>query len=184
MRHHDLARFDLIEKTQRFNVGHNLFACLETVETAIGFRRFVVDAAIDRQNIDLRQIVALADFKVVEVMGWRDLHRTGPLFGICVFIKHNRNATANEWQFDEGTGEVLVAFVFGVHGDGAVAQHGFGTCRGDDDVAAIFPSRRLAVFVKLARITHGLAVGERIAEMPEVAFDFDVFDFEIGNGGL
>jgi hypothetical protein len=52
----------------------------------------------------------------------------------------------------------------GVHGDGGVAEHGFGAGGGDAGEAG--------------------AVGEGIFEVPEVAVDLAVFDLVVGEGGL
>ena len=82
MRNHDGLGFDAVEKFQRLDIGDDLLARVEAIEATIGFGRFVVDPAVRRQNVDLRQAVALADFEVVEVMRGRDLHpRRSPASG-------------------------------------------------------------------------------------------------------
>ena len=76
-----------------------------------------------------------------------------------------------------------VAFVTGMHRNRAVAQHGFGPGGGDGDVVA-----RLAQYDISILVFFDIGVGgtpcERVFEVPHVARGFDVFDFEVGDGGL
>ena len=60
--------------------------------------------------------------------------------------------------------EVAVASVFGVYGDGDVAKQGFRAGGGDGD-------------------GFGGVVGKRVTDVPHVALFFDVFHFQVGDGG-
>ena len=57
-------------------------------------KRFVIlqrELGLDSEDIDLRQIVPLADFEIVEVVRRRDLHRARALLRIGVFVGDDRN---------------------------------------------------------------------------------------------
>ena len=67
-----------------------------------------------------------------------------------------------------------------MHGNRAVAQHGFRTGCGDGDVIAGFAQCLVTVFV-FFDVFIGRTTRERVFEMPHVAVDFDIFDLKIGN---
>ena len=96
MRHLLRCGLDLLQQTQRLNVVDDPFARFETIERAIGFGRRVVDFAVSIEHVDLCQPLPLADLEVVEVVCRCDLDRTRPLFGIGVFVRHDRNLAAHE----------------------------------------------------------------------------------------
>ena len=50
------------------------------------------------EDVDLRQVVALADLEVVEVVRRRDLHRAGALLGVGIFVGDDRDAAADQRQ--------------------------------------------------------------------------------------
>ncbi|MNO97659.1 hypothetical protein D3C76_893760 [compost metagenome] len=112
--------------------------------------------------------MALADFVVVEVVGRGDLYATGTELGVAVVIGDDRDAAADQWQFDEFADQCLVAFVVRVDGHGSVTQQGFRTRGGNYQVVLAF---------------GGLgAVGQRVAQVPQVALLVVVFHFEVGDG--
>ena len=65
--------------------------------------------------------------------------------------------------------KVRVAFVFRVYGDSRIAQHGFGSCCGDDQVILAVQGFR--------------PICQWVAEVPQVALFFVVLYFEVGNRG-
>ena len=50
------------------------------------------------QHVDERQVVAPSDLEVVEVVGGRDLDRTGALLRIGIFVGDDRDAAADQRQ--------------------------------------------------------------------------------------
>ena len=89
--------------------------------------RFVIE------HIDKRQVVPLADFKVVEIVRRRDLDRAGAFFRIGVVVADDRNAPADQRQDRGLADQMLEALVVRMHGDRDVAEHGLGPRRRHDD---------------------------------------------------
>ena len=144
----DLDRIvlDLLEQFERFKLGDDLIARDEAIKATIGLRHFVVELGIVRQDVVHREIMALAEIVVVEVVCGCDFHATRTEFGVDVVVGDNRYTAPDNRKLDFLPYKVLVAFVIGVHSDRAVAEHCLRT-RGRDDQVPV-------------------ARGERIAEMP------------------
>ncbi len=134
---------------------------------------------------------ALRDGVVVEIMRAGDLHRAGAEIGVGVVVGDDRDQAAVFLRSDGDLAELAhdrrIAFVGGVHRHGAVAQHCLGPRCGDGDVVADFAQRDVAVCVLLDILIgrplpfHG---GERVLEMPHVAWRLDILDLEVGDRGL
>ena len=186
-RHFQGVVFDLFQQAGSLEGGDDLLARLEAIQTGelrrnVRFDLFV-DATVEVEylsggqhggvlveDVDQRQVVAFADFIVVEVVGRGDLHAAGAELGIAVVVGDDRDAPAQQRQFDEAADQRLVALVFRVHGHGGVAEHGFRAGGGDDQVVLAF--------------SGFLAIGQRVAQVPQVAFLVVVFHFEVGDGGV
>ena len=129
-------------------------------------------------------VVAPGDFVVVEVVRAGDLHRARAEFRVRVFVGDDRDQPALCLGADRDLAALAhdrrIARVVRMHGDRAVAEHGFRTRGGDRDVIAGFAKGLVAVVVGLD-VFVGLAVFQRILEVPHVAGDFGVFDLEIGD---
>ena len=82
--------------------------------------------AVIGQHADHRQVVALADLKVVGVVGGGDLHDAGALFHVGVLVADDGDFTAQQRQHHMAAVQVLVARVLGVDGNGSIAQHRLG----------------------------------------------------------
>jgi len=98
--------------------------------------------------------MALADRKVVGVVGGGDLDAAGAEVGIDVVVGHDRNLTPHQRQGQCLAHQIGVARILGVHRHGRVAQQGFRPGGGHLQVGAAI-SRSTAT--------------QRITEMPEVA---------------
>ena len=82
----------LSQQAQRLEIGDHLLARLEAVEAAIGLpARSSFSCAVGVEDVDQRQVVALADLEVVEVVRRRDLHRAGALLRIGIFVGDDRD---------------------------------------------------------------------------------------------
>ena len=77
--------------------------------------------------------MAASDFKVIEVVRGRDLHAAGTELAVDIAVGDDRNRAAGERKDEFLADQGRVALVFGVDGDGLVAEQRFGTGRGDDD---------------------------------------------------
>jgi hypothetical protein len=108
--------------------------------------------------------VSLADLIVVEVVARRDLHAARAELGIDVGVGDDGDEPVRERQLDLLADEMLVTLVFGVNSDGGVSEHGLGTRGGDHQMTG--------------------AVGERIAEVPQVSLFRFGQHFEIGQRGV
>ena len=106
----------------------------------------------------------LADLEIVEVVRRRDLHRAGAFLRIGIGVADDRDAPPDQRQDRGLADQVLEPFVFRMHRDRDVAEHGLGPRRSDDD--------------------EFVAAFDRIFDVPEIALGLDLHHFEIGNGGL
>ena len=93
--------------------------------------------------------MALADFVIVEVVRRRDLDAAAAESRIDVGVGDHGDLPIGERQLQPPPDQVPVTLVLGMHRHGGIAQHRFGTGRGDHDEA--------------------FAIGERIAQVPQMA---------------
>ena len=112
MRHHVRVRLDLLEEAELLQPRDDLLARREAVEAVKlvdelrgAFRQprnsprcRQREPAFDVEDVDQRQVVALADLEVVEVVRRRDLHRAGALLGIGIVVGDDRDQAADERQ--------------------------------------------------------------------------------------
>ena len=120
--------------------------------------------AVVGENAHDGQVVALAHFVVVGVMGRGDLHHTGALFHIGMLVADDGDFFIDQGQDHVAAMQMGIAGVIGVDGHGGIAQHGFGTGGGQ--------------LQHFAGFLHG------IEDVPEIAVLFFVFHFGVGNGGV
>ena len=182
--HFEAVVVDADQQTGGVEGGNDLLARFKTVEAGIFGRDLAVDAVVERavqvehlagrqyggifvEDVQQRQVVALADFIVVEIVGRGDLHAAGAEFRVAIVVRDDRDTAANQRQFDELADQRLVALVVRVNSDGGIAEHGFRTGGGNDQV-----------IVALGGLG---AIGQRILEVPQEAFLVVVFHFEVGN---
>ena len=116
-----------------------------------------------------------------------DLHRTGAKCRVRIVIGDDRDQTAVLFRADRNFAEFAddrrIAFITGMHRHRAVAQHCFGPRCGNRDIVTRLAKDDVSVFI-LFDIFVGLATGQRIFEVPHVAVNFGVLDFEIGDRRL
>ncbi len=108
--------------------------------------------------------MALADFVVVEVVRRGDLHAAGTESRIDVGVGDDRDIAPGERQLHPLSDQVTIAFIFRVHRDRGIAEHGFGARGGNHQVAA--------------------AVAQRVAQVPHAAVFFLGDDLEVGYRGV
>ena len=94
-----------------------------------------LNVRIGVEDVDQRQVVALADLEVVEVVRGRDLHRAGALLRVGIVVGDDRDRRPTSGRTHVLADQVPVALVVGMHGDGRVAQHGLGPGGRDGDRA-------------------------------------------------
>ena len=164
MRHGVAGLLDLAQQAQGLELLDHLLAGGETVQAAILGRRVVVDASEIVEDVDDRQVVALADHEVVEVVGRGDLDGARAFLGVRIFVGDDRDRAVHDRQAHGAADQRLVALVRRMHGNGGVAQHGLRPGGGDHDLAG--------------------AVLQRIGEVPVEAIDLAGLDLQVGDGGL
>ena len=156
------------EQAGGFEVGDDALAGFEAVEAVIG-RAVEMDAGLRVHDGGRGKVVALADGEVVGVVRGRDFDGAGAELGLGPVVGEDGDGAiwissrGAERKLEEFADEGGVALVGGVHGHGHVGEHGLGAGGGDDDGAG--------------------AVGERVADVVEMAGALFGFDFEVGDGG-
>ncbi len=156
------VRLHFFEQPLLFQIGHDALARFKTIEPGVraGVGRHV---RIFANHFDLRQIVALARLQIVGIVRGSDLHHAGAELRVGDFIEDDRDRAIHQRQRDRLTGEILIARIGRIHGHRGIAEHGFGTRGGHDQIA------RAAI--------------HRIADVPQVALRVVVLHFQIGKSG-
>ena len=134
-----------------------------------------------------RDLVALSDTIVVEIMCTGDLDRPRAEIRIRIFVGDDRDQTAMflrpDRDFAEFADNWLVTLIVRMNGNGTVTQHGFRPRRGNRNIVTGLAKGDVPLFVFLD-VFIGRATGQRVAEVPHVSIGFDVLDLEIRNGCL
>ena len=143
-------------------IGHDGLAALIAIHALIA-AAILVDGAVVGDAADDLQIVAQAHLEVVGVVGGRHLHRAGAETDLAVLVAHDGDLPVHDGQDALLADQVLELLVLRVHRHAGIAHHGLGTGGGDDDIAG--------------------AVGQRIADVPQIAGLFGVFHLGVGQGG-
>ncbi|OHT07532.1 hypothetical protein TRFO_05156 [Tritrichomonas foetus] len=163
--------------------------CNTRVETwkACKFWADVVNLAIFCEDIGELQVVAKTGFKVVWIVGRRNLNNACTEVHVDeLVIEDDWDGDLSEWVVDSLSVEVGVARVFAVDGDGLITEERFETGCGNEDC-----------FVGWLAVVVGNLVFEVGENAEWILLEFvvghlqkgalgngDVFDFGIGNGGL
>ena len=151
------------EQVGGFKVLHNLFAQVEAVHAGIE-AHLVVDAAVGFKYVDNFQLVFKPYLVVVDVVGRRDFKAARTKFGVDVSVGDDGDFAIDNGHAQFGVVPRAVSRVVGMNAHGHVAQNGFGTGGGHNEI--------------FARLTHHL-----IAQIVEFAVHFFVDDFFVGKGG-
>src|SRR3546814_12839135 len=93
------------------------------------------------QHVSWLESSALADFKVVEVVTRRDLHRARTKFRIGMLVGDDGDKASGNRQAHLLANQRLISRIFRIHSYGHVGQHGFRPSRGDTDEIGRAPCR-------------------------------------------
>ena len=118
------------------------------------------------EDIDLRQVVSLTHGVIVGVVGRGDLNEAGTKVGIDMPILKDGDLTVDDGKLDGLAHEGGLLGVLRGDGDARVAEHGLGARGGNDDV--ILAVDRL---------------GQRVAQVPQVALLVLIFGLVVRDGG-
>ena len=119
-----------------------------------------VDRTVVGDDADDLEVVAKADLKVVGVVCRGHLNSARAEADLAVFVAHDGNFAVHNGQDAGLADQVLELLVLRVDRNARIAHHRLRTGGGDDDIAA--------------------AVGERVADIPEVARLVDILDLRVG----
>ncbi len=138
------------------------------VEAGVG-AAFGVDVGGRVHHVDGGQMVALAEGKVVGIVGGGDLDGACAEVAAYPLVEDDGDLAAHQWQAEPLAVEMQVALVFRVNGNGCVAEHGFGAGGGDGE-----------------KLTGFLVAGveDRVADLPKMALVLVEDHFEVADGGL
>jgi len=158
-----LVGFDLLQEALFLQVGDDLLAAGEAIEAGVLAGQFVHHpVAVD--DLEAGQVVAVAELVVVAVMRGGNLERPGAEILLHIGVGDHRDGPVSKGQLDRHHRQVGVALILGVDRHGRIAQHGLGPGGGDDQEAA--------------------AIGQRIADVVELAVGGLVFDLVVSQGGV
>ena len=119
---------------------------------------------VKADDVDDGQAVPRPDFKVHHIVAGGDFERPGAEVHFNGGVGHHRNLPVGDGQDDAGADFAGVARVVGMDGHAGVAQHRLRAGGGHGD---ILPA----------------AVGQRIADVIQLAVLFGVVHFQVGQGG-
>ena len=84
------------QQVLRFQIDDDPLTRLESVQATISVRRVFVHFRVECHHADLRQVVALSDRVVVEIVCRGDLHAAGSEFRIDVVVSNDRDRASGE----------------------------------------------------------------------------------------
>ena len=151
-----------------FQVGDDLLARKIAVESRIS-AAFGIDVRLRVHHVDRGQMMALAQGKVIGVVRRRHLHRAGAEVAADPLVENDGNLAVHQRQAQFLAVQMQIALVFGMNGNGYVAEHGLGARRRHRQ--------------KLAGIL-AIRVDNRIPNLPQVALLFLVDHFQVADGRL
>ncbi len=129
-------------------------------------------------NLDALQFVTLPYFKIVWIVGWRNLNGAGAVGRVDVLVGNNRDFTVSQRQHDARANELFVTFVVRVDSDSNVAKERLWAGGSDDDLADLverwvgdFPELALLVFVLYLDIGKAGLVNGTVVNDPFAAVD-------------
>ena len=98
---------------------------------AAELRAILVNRGVVVHDIDLRQIVALADFEVVGVMCGCDLDDAGAEFPVDILVRYDRDLPVNKRKPHIAADQVFISVILGMDCHSGIAEHRLrtGSCK-------------------------------------------------------
>ncbi len=90
--------FDALDQPGGFELGDDALARLEAIEAAEARGRLIVERGLRREDVDLLELVPLADLVVVEIVRRRDLHAAGAELSVDVAVGDDGDQPLGERQ--------------------------------------------------------------------------------------
>ncbi len=151
--------FGALEQFARRQIRQHLLPGGIAIQALIG-AAVGVDHTRLVKDIDEFEVMATADFKVVEVVSRSDLYRAATEFLVNVIIGDDRDFTTDQRQHNALADQISIAFVFGMHGHGGIAEHSFGSGGGHHQQA--------------------VATFDRVAKVPELTLLIFMLHLKVG----
>ena len=126
-----LVIFNLTKCADAVQLLDQLLARFKPVQTLIPLRYIFIQGGMLIKDVQQFQIMAAANFKVIEIMCRGDFHRPSAFFHIGIAVSHNRYLPAHNRQHNHLANQCGIAFIIRMHSDRHVAEHGF-RARGRD----------------------------------------------------
>ena len=118
--------FNFIKQAKFLKIFDNSLATNITIHTLVFFRNAIIHAGIFIHDIQEFKFMAQPDLIIVRIVSGGDLNCTCSKFHINVRIFNNGNLAISQRKKNSFTNEVSVTLIFGINGNGCIAQHGFG----------------------------------------------------------
>ena len=156
----------LEDQAEPRQVSHQVFAGFIAILASIG-TRFGGHLRIKANDLDARQVVAQADFKVDRIMGRRDFHRACAKGSINGLVRYDGKLTSNDGEDRHAPYHILVTGVFRIDGHSGITQDGLRASGSNVDVFG------------------WLALGQRlqwVAHIGQGSWSIDVIDLQVRKG--
>ena len=115
-------RDDLYQKPKLLQILHDLTAGLITVHAGI-FPAALIHGRVIIEDIDLLQMMALPNLKIIGVMGRRDLDTSGSEILVHVLVNDHGNLTVCQRKLQHLPYQITVAFIIRRNSNRRISQH-------------------------------------------------------------
>lgn len=105
-----------------FEVAQNFLTGFQSGKTAVGFGNVAIHGAVFSDDRDTFEVMALANFKIVKIVGGGNLDGAGAVLWVGVFVGDDGDFAVGEGEFDKAADEVLIAGIIRVDRDGSVTE--------------------------------------------------------------
>ena len=95
--HHQFVVVNFFQKSESIKVVDHFLAGNKPVKATIGLRDLIIQAGVARHDIDHRQVMTLADFVIIEIVGGSDLDAARTKIRVNVIIADDRNVAFGQW---------------------------------------------------------------------------------------
>ena len=123
-RHHQPVLVDALDESAGLELRQHALAGLEALESAETLRYGVGERGARREDVDQRQVVALADVVVVEIVRRCDLEAAGAEGRVDVVVGDHRHGAFRERHEHAFADEFLVARILRVYRHRGVPEYG------------------------------------------------------------
>ena len=144
-----LRFFNLYQQTGLLEIFNNGFSGFIAVHAAVSAGLFIHCAVLVHDD-NGGQVMALAYFKVVGVMGRCNLHAAGTIVHIYIIISNNGDFAIRSRKLYLLTYQMSIPFIFGIHSYSRIAWNRFRTGRSNFYIS-VFSDDRI---VEIPEMTH------------------------------